>query len=408
MTKRWAFVALLIGTLLRLMWVADMEWKYDETWMFEKALAIARGADSLPSLGMMSGAGMVNPGFSIWPFALFARLSPSPIGVVRWVQMLNVVALWGFFIFALRTIPEAGRRAWLGGLSLFAVSPLPVLFSRKVWAQDILPIFCLGIWVGHLHRRRYWGAFAWGLLAPIAGQVHMSGFFLSLGLFLATLVHHYRARTLREVSWAGWFSGSLVALVPMLAWVRHMLSGARGGGHGYNFPEVFTFKFFTQWFGNAWGVNLKYSAKGAFLEFARMPVLGGVPTWGVGLLHIFLLGTGVFLTGRWLWRRERLELDSHTRFYLVVAGLVVGGLLQGSGLSVHAHYQIILAPFIHIWAAALLQSRPRLFAAVFAAQLTLTGAFLVTVHELGGFPAGSDYGRTYGTQNYSLPSPSKF
>ena len=62
------FAIALVGTLLRCCWPADMEWKFDEQEMFR--LAGEAWSQDLPLMGMPSGAGLPNAGFSIWPFAL--------------------------------------------------------------------------------------------------------------------------------------------------------------------------------------------------------------------------------------------------------------------------------------------------------------------------------------------------
>src|SRR5678815_4005324 len=93
-----ALLFLIIGSLLRLVWPSDMEWKADEIWMFENSRATAAGAP-WPMLGMRSSVGIMNPGMSIWLFILMAHLAQTPVAMVILVQVLNVVALWGLYYF---------------------------------------------------------------------------------------------------------------------------------------------------------------------------------------------------------------------------------------------------------------------------------------------------------------------
>src|ERR1700722_8482909 len=80
----------LMGSVLRLLWPLDMEWKGDEHVMFASAIsAVQHGV--LPWIGMPSGAKLTNPGFSIWPFAFFALWTHTPVEMVHWVQWLNVL-----------------------------------------------------------------------------------------------------------------------------------------------------------------------------------------------------------------------------------------------------------------------------------------------------------------------------
>ena len=146
---------------------------------------------ALPWLGMNSGVQILNPGFSIWPFALMARFTEDPVAMVQWIQWSNVIALWAFFWLFTRAVPTEERGAWLWGLALFAVSPFAIIFSRKLWAQNVLPFFCAVVLWGHFYRRTRLGAFAWGLAGALLGQIHMSGFFFAFALALAVpIVRH--------------------------------------------------------------------------------------------------------------------------------------------------------------------------------------------------------------------------
>src|SRR5262245_55136764 len=90
----WFLIA--AGTLFRLVWPLDMEWKLDEKWMFQVAERIANGSEPWPWVGMQSGAGFRNPGLSIWPFAALGYLFDDPVAMVQTIQWVNVLALWGF------------------------------------------------------------------------------------------------------------------------------------------------------------------------------------------------------------------------------------------------------------------------------------------------------------------------
>jgi hypothetical protein len=125
--------------------------------------------------------------------------------------------MFGFCYWQLR-YQRHERTLWLWGLALAAVSPLAILFSRKIWAQDLLPIFCVPLLIGHWYRDKRWGAFIWGLVGAVMGQVHMSGFFLAAGLWLWTIYSDGRQRQLWQTQWLSWlgrFGGGHSALYPL-------------------------------------------------------------------------------------------------------------------------------------------------------------------------------------------------
>lgn len=400
---------LVIGTLFRLVWPADMEWKGDEQWMFAHAIAIAQSG-VLPWLGMRSGAHIMNPGFSIWPFAFFARFSSDPVAMVQWVQWSNVLALWAFFWLFVRSVRVATRSVWLWGLALFAVSPFSVLYARKIWAQDLLPIFGAATLWGHFYRRTRLGAFAWGLAGALIGQIHMSGFFFAFALACVTVALDSRRGELGATRWMYWIAGSILGGGLLLPWLS-ALGGGQAGHSVYRFGEILTLNFYVQWLLSAWGLGLAATRYGG-LQFLRAPFIWGHATYLMLLAHTYLAAIGVWMTLRWLARKFRRRFDKEVAreagphfdqrltFYIVVTLGVVGVLLTLSGVRIRPHYLLVVAPFIHLWAAAVTWPRKRIFVSVAAAQMLVTATFLTFVHVEGGVP-GADYGRSYRAQRAS-------
>lgn len=374
-----------------------MEWKGDEQLMFARAVDAAHNG-VLPWLGMTSGARIVNPGFSLWPFALFARLTEDPVAIAQWVQWSNVLALWAFFWLFVRAVPAESRSVWLWGLALFAISPFAVLYSRKLWAQDLLPIFGVAVLWGHFYRRTRAGAFAWGLVGALIGQVHLSGFFFAFALACATLVRDRSRGELRTTRWTYWIAGSLVGGSILLPWASALAAG-HAGHSVYHLREVLTMNFYAQWFLNAWGLALAGTRYGG-MQFLREPIVGVHPTYLMLVAHLYLAGVGLWITLRWLTTGLRPRFDERLTFYVLVTLVGVGALLTLSGVRIRPHYLIVAAPFVHLWAAGIAWPRKHLLASVAAAQMLVTGTFLAVVHREGGVP-GADYGRSYHAQQLS-------
>jgi hypothetical protein len=389
----------LIGSVLRLLWPSDREWKGDEQTMFAAAMDAVRHA-SLPWIGMPSGAALANPGFSVWPFAFFARWTSTPVGMVQWVQWLNVLALWGFLAFAWFRAPDASRATWLWGVALFAVSPLPILFARKLWAQDLLPMLGMPILWAHYYRRVPVAAFAWGMLGALIGQLHMSGFLFAFSLLLATVLFASARRDMRASSWIAWLAGSACGALPLIPWLADIV---HPGHHPLvaNVRHIIELKFYTSWFLDAWGIDLAYAMKSFFWNgFLGSPIIGGDPTYVMGIVHVVLVGIALYATGAWVLRRFRFSpraVDATLLLYLTATGVIMGALMTLSTLRIHPHYLIVASPFVHIWVVAVLRGHRRLLATVVALQLMVSMTFLAVVHERGGIPEG-DYGTSYRVQ----------
>jgi hypothetical protein len=381
--------------MLRLVWPADMEWKADEQSNFARAMAAAHD-HVFPWLGTPSAPGILNPGFSIWPFALIARWTQDPVGMVQWVQWSNVIALWAFFWLFTRAVPTEERGPWLWGLALFAVSPFAVMFSRKLWMPDILPIFGAATLWGHFYRRSRLGAFAWGLAGALIGQIHLSGFFFAFALVWATVVRDSRRAELRATRWMYWIAGSLIGGALLLPWLSALATG-QGGHSAYLFREIRTLNFYPQWFLAAWGIELA-GPRYAGIEFLSEPLVWGHPTYLMLLAHLFLAGTSLWITLRWFASALRPRFDERLGFYVLVMFIGVGALLTLSGVRVRAYYLIVVAPFIQLSAAGMMWPRRRLLVSVAVTQMLVAAAFLLFVHRKGGVPS-TEYGRSYRAQH---------
>lgn len=396
----WLLLLLILGSGLRLIWAADMEWKADEIWMYDTAQAISQGRQPWPWIGMANSAGLPNPGLSVWVFAALAPLAKTPLALVRWVQGLNILAIWLAFAWAHWQLPEGrGRGIWLNGIALTAVSPLAILFSRKIWAQDLLPIWALLFWLGHWYRHRRWGAGGWGAIGALIGQVHMSGFFLAAAVWGWTLYSHGRSRTLGQVRWFSWLGGTLLGLLPLLPWLGYLVSATAPTSRTW--VALLVPKFFLHWFAGSLGVNLGYALGRHFwTDFLPWPLVGHQPTYLVAIAHALLLSLGLWRLGAWARSQPRpiatLVAPGLTPlgFYLRAAGLGTGLLFALVGLPTPVHYLIVAFPWPFIWLASLFSDQGWGWRVILGSQVLLSIAFLLLIHQTGGF-GDSDYGLVY-------------
>lgn len=402
----WILIVSLIGfgCILRLIWAEDMKWKLDEIWMFETARSFVTGHQSFPLLGMRSSAGILNPGASVWCFILLAFVSPDPVWMVRWVAILNIIAIVLFFWFFSTRIEPNQRFIWLWGLAIAAVNPLTIMFSRKIWTCNILAPFCFLIFLGHWYRSLRWGAVLWGLVGTFVGQIHMSGFFFEAGLFLWTIGCEYKQKTLRKTAWTAWFFGTSIGAIFLIPWIRYLLFDV-GQSLSKSVGRLFTLEFYLQWLTLGWGLNLEHDMGKVFWQrFLAEPRFFGFPSYGMAIAHLFLAFCALSALLIWLIRRLReksSEQFPELTFYIGAGAIAMGGLMVLSGLRVPVYYLNVLFPFAQIWIAFLYRSKPRLLFAIAIAQLFISCIFLIFVHQNGGIPDGN-YGTAYYLQNYKV------
>ncbi len=408
--QQFLLVMLLAGSMLRLVWPGDMEWKTDEKLIYGLAHQAAE-ARALPDVGIKSGGGIVNPGLSVGVFALFATFTKDPVGMVQLVQWLNVLALLGFAASAWYRSRGVERDIWLNGMALAAVSPLAVLFARKIWAQDLLPAISFVIILAHGHRDRSWGAFLWGLAGALMGQVHMSGFYFAFGLFAVTVVHD-RVRGL-SFRWVAWLAGSGLGAVTMVAWLVHLAQHPQPStASPWNMLQL---NFYFYWIIDAMGLDSMYSLRDEFWDLLREPVISGVPTYFMAVLHLAIIGITVIYVKELVGviRRAFSQMraagsikdyctnmsDTRLQFHGILLGL--GVMMPLSGVTIYQHYLICAFPFTYVFAALVLKHHRRLLIGLMLAQLLITVGSMWYIHRNGGAPEG-DYGITYDAQQRAL------
>lgn len=377
------FFFLIAGICLRFLWPADMEWKADEKLMYSLA-ETAVHSNQLPQLGMPSGGGVVNAGFSIWPFVLFYHLSSSPLGMVFWVMLLNVLALLLLY-FCIKKYEENEQQWMMTGLASFAVSLMPVLFSRKLWAQDILLCFTAVIWYCYLHRKWLPSLVVLGLAFALAGQVHLSGFFYFAGFCLAMLWY----QKFRFTQWIAIGAGFSAGMLPAIVWIQEFLKNPSGSS---NMANILKAEFWLHALIDPLGINAYYSLGKDTKTFAAFE-LGNVSTCLPAVLVltivvVFLAGMFRFFKSGLSFRLKKAGVEAYA--FVLFPGL----LLTFSGQPVRSHYLIPALPFLAMglfWLMHKLAYKWRMLM-VFA-QMGISVLFLVFVHqkqEING-----DFGTTY-------------
>jgi hypothetical protein len=430
--------AFFTGVTLRLVYPADIEYKGDERYSFDAAMAVLHGAP-WPRLGMDSGVSLKNPGLSVWAFVVLAKLfgATTPIDLARAVQWTSIAALALLGIFILRAVPREDGEPWLWGLALACVNPFDVLLQRKIWAPSLFPLLSLAVLAGWWFRERRRGAFVWGLAGALLGQIEMGGgFFLAMAYVVGTLV----ATRGRGMRWGAWLAGSVLGVVPMLPWLSYVMTELRHGlphaAPGFflafsiahhplsSWIDRIPGQFWWVWITGAAGFGLDYSFHGEIWRFLASPFIGARGTYAcagattlaaLGVIAILLRFVRVAFRDRAAWLRGSLRalvglrVESRTWHAIAIALFWFGLLFTLSPFFLHRHYLAVAFPFQGVWLAkvALPSSESAandghparvgriLLGTVAAALLGISVFLLADVHAHGGVPRG-DFGVSFG------------
>jgi Dolichyl-phosphate-mannose-protein mannosyltransferase len=390
-------VLLLVAAGVRLWRLDLMEFKADEAQACQLALQVVDGlrgrlpaGHGIPLVGLRSSVGVPNPPLFIYLLALPLTLWRDPLAAAVFIALSNVAAVG--ICFAI------GRRYFspfvaLAATALYALAPWAVIFSRKIWAQDLLPVFIAGFLLAahaFLVDRRP-RALAWLLaLAAAAVQLHFSALILGgalLGLLIAG----------RSVVRARWLAiGAGAAFLLCAPYLLH-LARTQGG----DFAHLGAWRNESSSLvpaGQRLRLALRYplSVSGA----DETEVLVGAQA---GWVLPFAGATGLAALGGliWLCVRDRRSPSFSARlmgaiwFLLPTLGLIATGAVP------FIHYFIILYPLIFLGLAAALESlRGRWSAASWGLLAVCLGGYAWLdaglghlVITQGGAPA--DYGAGY-------------
>jgi len=179
------------------------------------ALDFANGGD-VPFLGIGSSVGLPNAPVNVWILAIPYALSSDPQLATQFIAFMNVLSVG--FVYLM------GRRyggPWVGLFAalIYAANPWAVIFSRKIWAQNMLPLFVLlTVFSGMLgfYERKRWAQMLHFPLLALTGQIHY-GAFVIIPMTLTLLVGGWR-----HIQWRWLGMGALLTFLMVLPYLIGM------------------------------------------------------------------------------------------------------------------------------------------------------------------------------------------
>jgi 4-amino-4-deoxy-L-arabinose transferase-like glycosyltransferase len=210
--------SLAVAAATRLSWLDLMEFKYDEATAYRLALHVLGYSEPgvgrfFPTAGLTSSVGVPNPPLFVYLVAAPVAVVRSPLAVTVCIAVANVVAILLVYLLGRRCF---SRFVGVSAAALLALSPWGIVFSRKIWAQDLLPL-CTTLFALQLHallaRRNTRAPFWLIVVAAAATELHFSAWVLVPVAALAL----YFARSWVSWRWAG--AGVAVAAASYLPFV---------------------------------------------------------------------------------------------------------------------------------------------------------------------------------------------
>lgn len=191
-------LCLLVAALLRFSALDLMEYKRDEGAMIQLVSKLVDDGVFL-TRGQLSSKGTHNSPLASYLLAPAWVVVQSPIALAWLIALFNVAAVGVTYWIGQRFLSP---RAGLVASACMAVSPWAVFLSRKIWLQDMVPLFSALLLAATLvlvieSRRR---AIFWVLLwSGVVAQLHMTGYLVVGAVLLFLVVHRPRISPLALV-----------------------------------------------------------------------------------------------------------------------------------------------------------------------------------------------------------------
>lgn len=169
----WILLIITVAAALRLHNLWYMEFKADEAAISFLALEFVSGS-AVPLVSDISSIGTWNPPISVYLLSIPFYLSCNPVHAAAFVAILNIIAVYLCYIFIKEFFDE---RSALIAAAFFAINPWAVIYSRKIWSQNllVLPVvlFYLSLFKAVYSGQRWFFALSFFFLA-IAAQLHLT------------------------------------------------------------------------------------------------------------------------------------------------------------------------------------------------------------------------------------------
>jgi 4-amino-4-deoxy-L-arabinose transferase-like glycosyltransferase len=210
------FLIVLVAALFRLLNLDYMEFKGDEAGNLFLASALVSG-QSFPLVGIMSSIASYTPPFFVYLMAIPVLFSRNPLIAAGFVALLNCAAVGLTYVFCRRYF---GQIAAIIAAVFFAVNPWAVFYSRKIWQQDVLPLFVVGFFFSLLavvcegRKKHLLSCFA---CLAAATQLHLSSVYFLVVLLVVAAAFRPKA------GWRIWLGGIGIFLVSYAPYVVYDL-----------------------------------------------------------------------------------------------------------------------------------------------------------------------------------------
>lgn len=326
----WTIIIFFCAAVFRLNFLDLMEFKLDEARdvyemeRFHKDLYLIQR-------GTIQSTGVYNPPLWYYFLTLLSLPSRDPQYLSFMIGILNCLAVAGFYWVVRKFYGHLN--GIMAGL-LAAFSPWLIIYSRKIWAPDLIMVLLVPLFY-FLHKKN---AFWVVLLLSLLAQLHASGIFITVITFIIVITFITLKRQLK-FNWKAALLGLIVSLIPLLPYIAYQFqTGCEDCQNFFSYREevkAFDINVFLRPFqlinGSSFQILLGDDYENFLQEFSFVKVFNLI------FLAEFVLG---ILGIVYIIKKER-----RYSFLLIYLG-AVPLLYLITQTPAHMHYFIILSPIM--------------------------------------------------------------
>lgn len=208
----WAIIVFAAAAIFRLTYLDLIEFKLDEARDVYEMVKFYK-EPYLMQRGTIQSTGVYNPPLWYYLLVLISLPSRHPQYLSWMIALLNSGAVVAFYLVVRKYY---GNLVGLVSSLLLAFSPWAILFSRKIWAPDLLMLFIVPLFY-YLHQSGSKKWFWMALFLSLITQLHASGLFLAVAIIGFLII----SRTRISLKYA--LIGLIVSLIPLIPYLIHQL-----------------------------------------------------------------------------------------------------------------------------------------------------------------------------------------
>lgn len=208
----WALIIFVLAAVFRLTFLDLIEFKLDEARDVYEMVNFFR-QPHLFQLGPIQSTGVYNPPLWYYFLSILSLPSRDPQYLSFMIALINSLAVSAFYLVVRQFY---GHFTGLVAAIFLAFSPWAILFSRKIWAPDLILPLMVAIFY-FLHKKNF---FWLALLLSLLAQLHASGLFLAVGTILMLIILHLRGV---KAHLGGVLVGLILGLIPLLPYIAYQM-----------------------------------------------------------------------------------------------------------------------------------------------------------------------------------------